>query len=217
VVTEDNKISLQPEVEIEEPDVVISPWLVGAVAFLVAWFLLGLYAVQHPQVQKHLTRSVPMTLEQHVQFQAVMGVLALPILPAIVALAGSALVWIAFLRAEWSDRLLFCAAAMLSSTVILGGTERVFHMAFHEWYGSTMVSGAVVTYTVCLLLARSARNGIFAVLSMLAILYALVLPFYATYFSILDIIGGVLFAGAVLCVSFFFAERAGVKPFAATN
>jgi hypothetical protein len=67
------------------------------------------------------------------------------------------------------------------------------------------------------LLAHRARSGVFAVLSILGIVYALVLPYYAMYDSLLDIIGGVLFAGAILCGSFFIAERAGVKPFAAAD
>jgi hypothetical protein len=67
------------------------------------------------------------------------------------------------------------------------------------------------------LLAHRARNGVFAVLSILGILYSLLLPYYAMYDSVLDIIGGVLFAGVILCASFFIAERAGVKPFAAAD
>jgi hypothetical protein len=143
-----------------------------------------------------------------------MAWLALPLDPSVIATVASVLVWIAFLRAEWNDRMLFSAAAILSSTVLLGGTERIFYLAFGRWYGSTMVTAGLITYASCLLIAHRAQNRVFAVLSLCALLYALVLPYYAEYVSVLDILGGVLFAGALWCASFFIAECAGVHPFA---
>lgn len=156
-------------------------------------------------------------MEQEIRFRYYMALLALPIQPTLLALVATVMVWIAFLRAEWSDRLLFSAAAILSSTVVLGGTEEIFYQVFHQWYGSSMVCAGAIAYTACLLIAHRARNPVFAVLSILAILYSLLLPYYAMYYSVLDIIGGVLFGGGALCSSFFIAERAGVKPFAAAG
>lgn len=156
-----------------------------------------------------------MTVEQQAYFNLRWATLALPLSPSVVAVAAVVLVWVAFLRAEWSDRTLFSAAAILSSTVLLGGTDELIYRLFHHWYGSTMVSASVTTYFLLLLISHHARKPIPAVLSILAIVYALFLPYYAMYDSILDIAGGVLFAAAVLCLNFFIAERAGVRPFAA--
>jgi hypothetical protein len=210
----DNKISSQPEADLIGPDVAISRWLVSALVFALAWFALGWYAVHHPDVQRHLTRFVPRSMEQQISFRILVAWLALPLRPTILAVIASILVWVAFLRAEWSDRMLFSAAAILSSTVLLGGSEYIFYLIFGRWYGSTMVCAGVITYTMCLLLSHRAKNGVLAILSLCAIVYALTLPYYAEYDSMLDVIGGMLFAGAVLCASFFIAERAGVRPFA---
>jgi hypothetical protein len=159
-------------------------------------------------------RSAAMNETARIDFELRMFWLMLPIEPNIMALAGVILVWIAFVRTEWSDRLLFCAAVILSSTILAGGTEGVFRLASGQWYGSTMVCAGTVTYLLCLLLAHRAQHAPFAVLSILAILYSLIMPYYAMYNSLLDILGGVLFAAAILCASFYIAQRAGVRPFA---
>jgi hypothetical protein len=102
----------------------------AAIGLLIAWLALGLYAVQHPEVQKHLTRFVPMSIQQGVYFRFHMALLALPIHPSILEVIAVILVWIAFLRADWSDRMLFSAAVILSSTALFGGTEYAFYSAF---------------------------------------------------------------------------------------
>ena len=211
---EDSKISSQPGLEFEEREIFIPPLLLAAGALFVAWIALGIYAVHNPDVQVHLMRPAGTNVERAIRFQFDMAILAIPIQPGFIAVAGVVLVWIAFLRADWSDTLLFCGAVMLSSTVVLGGTEGVFHDISGHWYGSTIVCAGTATYLLCLLLARRARSVPFAALSLVAILYSVILPYYARWGSILDIAGGVLFAAAILCTSSYMAERAGVRPFA---
>jgi len=152
---------------------------------------------------------------QAFEFKFRMTWFAFPVQPGILATFAAVLVWIAFVRAEWSDRMLFSAAAILMATVLLGGMEDAFHLASGQWYGSTLVSAGATTYVLGALLAHRAGNHFLAIASMAGIAYSIVFPYYAMYDSVLDIIGGVLYAAAVLCLSFFIAELAGVRPFAA--
>lgn len=152
---------------------------------------------------------------QAFEFKIRMGWFGIPVDPGILSTIAAVLVWVAFVRAEWSDRILFCAAAILLATQLLGGMEYAFHLASGQWYGSTLVSAGATTYVLCALLAHRARNRLLLVASIVGVAYSIAFPYYAMYDSILDIIGGLLYAAAVLCLSFFIAERAGVKPFAA--
>lgn len=210
---EGSRISSQPEVEYEERDLVIPPLLIAALVFFAAWFVLGTYVVTHPHIQERFTRSLPMNEAQQLLFLRRMELLSIPFQPGIVSLAGVVMVWVAFLRTEWSDRLLFSAATILSSTVILGGTEAIFHEISGHWYGSTMVCAGAITYSLCWRMAHAARHTLFAVLSIIGVVVAIGLPYYETFASVLDVAGALLFAAAIWCSSLYISQRAGVEPF----
>lgn len=212
-----SKISSQPEVDFEERDIVIPPVALAAAGFFAAWLALGIYVVHHPHVQAHLTRSVPMNVEHQAYFYVHMALLSLPVEPGFMSVAAVIMVWTALLPAEWSHLLLFSVATILSPTVILGGSEYIFRLISGHSYGSTMVCAGVITYTLLLVLAVKAERTALAVLSALGILYAVILPYYATYQSLLDIAGGLLFAGAIWCTSAYISERAGARPFGTSS
>lgn len=183
--------------DILAPDIIIPRRIGIAVALLLAWVALGAFAITHPSIDE--LRPFP-EAGQILFF-------ALALLPGnlgIVLFAAAVLVWIALLRPQWSDKLLFVAALTISWLPVAGGVDDLSRTIWHHAYSSDWVTADAVGYGTAALVTRGNLRLIFVVI----LAYLLLGQFVLGFASLVQIAGGLLLAAFVLQIGLFIVERA---------
>lgn len=182
-----------------EPDFIIPRRVIALVGSVVAWVGLGAFAITHPGVD--YSRSVP---APHQLFFYMLTML--PGTSWAVFFSGGVLVWLALLRPQWSDRLLFVAAVSLSWVPIAGGVDEATRQYFHHAYSSTGVTVDAVAYGSAALVSSGSLRLILTVI----LAYLLLALFFVGLTTLVEMAGGLLLAAIVIQIGLLILDRAKI-------
>jgi hypothetical protein len=133
------------------------------------------------------------------------------------------MLWIAFLSPRWSDRMLWSAAMIFTAFELAADVSYLFpHRSggevFRTYPRVSAVVGLIAYGSWLLIIPESRVNAwvkrALSAVCVLAIATIVVYPLIDAYTRIVDIIGSVLFAGALFTLGVFVARRVGVNLFA---
>jgi hypothetical protein len=141
------------------------------------------------------------------------------VLPELLAVA---MIWIAFARPQWSDRLLWSAAMVLTSIELASLAATPYHnysangTPFNLYPDPTIVSGLVAYGSLLAVVARAAAPRwqiLLACAGAAGILLVVALPLFTNLNRPIELAGSALFAAACWSFGVAVAERLGVDLF----
>lgn len=195
----------------------VSPFLAAAAILFVLFIIVGVYSERVNDVL-----DVQMSYSEIARdvYSAGVASFLLFVVPSLGALV---MIWAAFARPQWSDKSLWSAAMILTTTQLAMGAQLLFWRheptgwGNHRYPNSLGVIG-IVAYSSWFMTASSAQlrllpKRIVKTLCVLGVLLCLSLPVASTYVTPIDIVGSAIFAAACFCAGIFVAQVCGVDLF----